>query len=137
MELLIGLGLTKHIGVANASIPQLDQILAAATIKPATNHIECCPGLHQKKTIKFCKENEILVTAYCPLGRPDFRRLSERYNNDSGVLEICQRHGKTSSQLILRYLVSSTLNCKGLLIFTKVFHFYFSINWERFQCPRP
>lgn len=118
MERLIGLDLAKHIGVANASVPQLAQILAAATIKPATNHIECCPGLHQKKTIKFCKDNEVLVTAYCPLGRPDFRRLSERYNNDSGVLEICQRHGKTSSQLILRYLVSSIMsNCHGFELF--------------------
>lgn len=99
------IGLAKTIGVANCSKVQLQRILNAATISPTIVHIECCPGFHQKKLIKYCKDENIPVTAYCPLNRPDFREFAEHYNHHSGVLEICQKYNKTSSQLILRYLV--------------------------------
>lgn len=105
MERLVEIGLTKRIGVSNATIEQLQRILAIAKIKPFSNHIECCPGLHQKKMIKFCRDNDILVTAYCPLSRPDFQRFSLNYNNDENIKAISQKYNKTSSQLILRYLV--------------------------------
>lgn len=104
MEYLVEIGLTKTIGVANCSVVQLQRILHEATICPKIVHIECCPGLHQKKLIKFCKDKNILVTAYCPLNRPDFQAFAESYNNHSGVIEICNKYKKTSSQLILRYL---------------------------------
>lgn len=106
MEYLLEIGLTKYIGVANCTEIQLQRILTEGTISPQIVHIECCPGLHQKKLIKYCKDENILVTAYCPLNRPDFAAFAESYNNHSGVIDICKKYTKTSSQLILRYLVS-------------------------------
>lgn len=105
MEYLVEIGLTKTIGVANCSKIQLQRILNAATLSPTIVHIDCCPGFHQKKLIKYCKDQSIPVTAYCPLNRPDFREFAEHYIHHSGVLEICQKYKKTSSQLILRFLV--------------------------------
>lgn len=110
MEHLLEIGLTKTIGVANCTQVQLKRILSAANIPPTIVHIECCPGLHQKKLIKFCMDQDILVSAYCPLNRPDFREFADTYNNHIGIVHICQKHKKTSSQLILRYLVSLPLN---------------------------
>ncbi len=105
LEYLVEIGLTKTIGVANCTQVQLKRILNEATISPKIVHIECCPGLHQKKLIKCCKDQNISVSAYCPLNRPDFRAFAESYNNHEGVLDICLKYRKTSSQLILRYLV--------------------------------
>lgn len=31
--------------------------------------VEASPQVNQKKLTKFCKERDIVVTAYCPLGR--------------------------------------------------------------------
>lgn len=104
LEYLVEIGLTKSIGVANCTKVQLQRILDEATIHPKIVHIECCPGLHQKKLIKYCNDKNILVSAYCPLNRPDFREFAEGYNNHGGVLDICHKYRKTSSQLILRYL---------------------------------
>lgn len=100
------IGLTKRIGVSNATVEQLKRILTVSKIRPFSNHIECCPGHHQKKLIKYCRDNNILVTAYCPLSRPDFQRFSQHYNSDETVKSICRKYNKTSPQLILRYLVS-------------------------------
>lgn len=105
LEHLVDIGLAKTIGVANCTEIQLQRILNEATITPKIVHIECCPGYHQKKLIQYCQDRNILVSAYCPLNRPDFRDFSEGYNNHYGVLQICQKYQKTSSQLILRYLV--------------------------------
>lgn len=110
LEHLVEIGLTKTIGLANCTELQLQRILNEATIPPKLVHIECCPGLHQKKLIQYCQDRKILVSAYCPLNRPDFRAFAESYNNHNGVLEICQKYKKTSSQLILRYLVTCLEN---------------------------
>ncbi|KAJ6636690.1 Aldo-keto reductase family 1 member B1 [Pseudolycoriella hygida] len=104
LEHLVEIGLTRTIGVANCTENQLQRVLNEATTPPKIVYIECCPGLHQKKLITYCKRQNILVSAYCPLNRPDFQAFAESYNNHIGILEICQKYKKTSSQLILRYL---------------------------------
>lgn len=112
MEQLVGLGITKNVGVSNCNIEQLTRIISTAEMYiPAINHIECCPGLHQKELFQFCKNSNITVTAYCPLGRPDFRVFAENYNMDKRIQEMCVKYKKTSSQLILRYLVSKIFVC--------------------------
>lgn len=99
------IGLAKSIGVANCTQVQLQRILDEASILPKIVHIECCPGLHQKKLIQYCHDKNIFVSAYCPLNRPDFRAFAKSYNSNSAVIAICLKYEKTSSQLILRYLV--------------------------------
>lgn len=64
------------------------------------------PGINQKKLIKFCKERDIIVTAYCPLGRPDFAAKKPNYLFDDKVKAIGDKYGKTAAQVILRYLVN-------------------------------
>lgn len=105
MEKLVDLGLTKSIGVSNFNSEQIDRLLSVARIKPVHNQIECHPGLNQKKLIKFCKDRDIVVTAYCPLGRPEPARKHPSFLFDAKVKAIGDKYNKTPAQIILKYLV--------------------------------
>jgi len=47
LEALVDEGLTKSIGLSNASLPQVEEILAAAKHKPVINQV--CAGMLQRK----------------------------------------------------------------------------------------
>ena len=68
METLVEKGLARSIGVSNFNIERLKRILAIAKIPPAVNQVELHPMLPQDKLLQFCKDNNIAVTAYSPLG---------------------------------------------------------------------
>lgn len=68
MEELVEKGLVRSIGLSNFNSEQITRILNVCSIKPVMNQIECSPALNQKKLIAFCKERDIAVTAYSPLG---------------------------------------------------------------------
>src|ERR1700712_5719518 len=68
MEKLPQTGKTKAIGVANFSKSYLQNLLSRAEIQPAANQIENHPLLPQQEIVDFCKEHNIHVTAYSPLG---------------------------------------------------------------------
>lgn len=71
MEQCVDLGLAKSIGISNFNAAQTKRILDACRIKPVTNQVECHPYLTQQKLSAFLKSNDILVTAYSPLGSPN------------------------------------------------------------------
>ncbi|XP_018320816.1 alcohol dehydrogenase [NADP(+)] A-like [Agrilus planipennis] len=109
MEECVKLGLTKGIGLSNFNSKQIDRVLQHATIKPVVNQVEVTPLLNQKKLIKFCNDRNIVVVAYSPFASParpwvkpgdpsiDF--------NDAKLVAIAKKYNKTSSQIILRYLI--------------------------------
>ncbi|XP_068153055.1 aldo-keto reductase family 1 member B1-like [Drosophila tropicalis] len=105
MEKLVELGLTKNIGVSNFNSQQLARLLANCKIKPIHNQVECHPALNQKKLIAFCRQNDIVVTAFCPLGRPDPSKKTPDFLFDDRVQAIGDKYGKTRAQIVLRYLV--------------------------------
>lgn len=106
MEALVEKGLVRSIGVSNFNSEQLGRLLNACTIKPVMNQVECSPSLNQFKLIKYCKDNGIEVTAYSPLGRPDFEAKTPAYIFDDEVVAIGKKYGKSAVQVVLRYLVS-------------------------------
>lgn len=67
--------------------------------------IECHPGLNQNPLIKLCKQYNVIVTAYCPLGRPDPINKLPAFLYDPKVKAIAEQYGKTPAQVVLRYLV--------------------------------
>jgi diketogulonate reductase-like aldo/keto reductase len=91
-------GLARHIGVSNFTTALLDRAVAAADEPLVANQVEYHPYLDQAKLRAACHRHGIALTAYCPLGR-------------AGVLQepvlraIAQRHGKTVSQVVLRWHV--------------------------------
>ena len=70
MEELVDLGLVRHIGTSNMTIPKLKLILCNARIKPACNEMELHPHFQQPELFNFCLKNNIQPIGFCPIGSP-------------------------------------------------------------------
>nr|XP_036671726.1 aldo-keto reductase family 1 member B1 [Drosophila suzukii] len=105
MEKLIDLGLTKSIGVSNFNSEQLSRLLANCKIKPIHNQIEVHPALDQTKLIALCKQNDIVVTAFCPLGRANAELRTPAFMFDGKVQTIGNKYNKSIAQVLIRYLI--------------------------------
>lgn len=70
MEKLVDQGLAKAIGLSNFNTKQIQRILDNARIPPANLQVELHVYHQQKELVEFCRKNNIVVTAYAPLGSP-------------------------------------------------------------------
>jgi alcohol dehydrogenase (NADP+) len=70
MEKLVELGLVRHIGTSNVTVPKLKLILRDAKIKPAVNEMELHPHFQQPEIFAFCVENSIVPIGFAPIGSP-------------------------------------------------------------------
>lgn len=93
MEELYEIGLVKAIGVCNFKKNQLVELMKSIKIKPMINQIEFHPGFMQEETLKYCKEQDILVEAWSPLGsgklikKEPLKEIANKYNKD--VAQVC------------------------------------------------
>ncbi len=70
MEKLVEMGLVRHIGTSNMTIPKLTLVLRDAKIKPACNEMELHPHFQQPEFFQFCLDNNIQPIGFCPIGSP-------------------------------------------------------------------
>jgi diketogulonate reductase-like aldo/keto reductase len=70
MEKLVDLGLARHIGASNMTVPKLKRLLRDARIKPACNEMELHPHFQQPALFKFGVDNGIQPIGFCPIGSP-------------------------------------------------------------------
>lgn len=108
MEKCVGKGLVKYIGVCNFSVKKLEELLAAASIPPMMNQIELHPYLQQKDMLEFCREKNILLTAYSPLGSADRPRGLKKKDEPSlleneVILQIAEKHDCTPAQVLISW----------------------------------
>jgi len=101
MEKLVATGKVKAIGVANYSVKYLEELLPEATIVPAVNQIENHPSLPQQEIVDFCKEKNIHITAYSPLGSSGSPMMKEKT-----ILEVAEKRGVTPASVLLSYHVA-------------------------------
>lgn len=106
MERLVATGKVKSIGVSNFNSEQIARLLSSANIKPVVNQVECSPQINQTKLTKFCRERNIAVTGFCPLGHPNPAARTPDFMYDARVRAIADKYGKSPAQIGLRYLVS-------------------------------
>lgn len=92
--------LIRATGVSNHQIHHLEQLLATANVKPMVNQIELHPYLSQVELRKFCQENDMVITAWSPLGRG-------RVLQDETIAAIGQKYGKSVAQTIIRWHLQS------------------------------
>ncbi len=110
MEDLYLQGKIKAIGVSNFMIKHLEQIQDGARIKPMVNQILLFPGFTYSKLVNYCKENDIVVEAYSPLGRPSLV-------TDNRIVDLSNKYSCTPGQLLLAYQIN-----KGIIPLSKSVH---------------
>ncbi|MCF7805833.1 MAG: aldo/keto reductase [Candidatus Marinimicrobia bacterium] len=91
-------GIVKHIGVSNFSVPEMEKAVDASETPILTNQVEYYPGRGQDAMLEYCQKNNLMLTAYSPLGKG-------RVIDDKTLDEIGARHNKTSAQVALRWLI--------------------------------
>ena len=105
------MGLVKHIGVSNFGEQRLKKLVKNSVIKPELLQVESHPYLQQEKLLKFCKANNILFTAYSPLGSSGHEEILTS-NNLSNLLknkvikDIADAHKATSAQILISWALS-------------------------------
>lgn len=107
MERAVDLGLTRHIGVSNFNISKLKELLASARLQPEMNQVELHPFLQQNNLLNFCKDHNIYLTAYAPLGSA-YRVADKEVNfpillENNVIKEIAAKHQATPAQVAISW----------------------------------
>src|SRR3984885_11349018 len=101
MEGLVSEGKCKAIGLSDVSLAQVQDIVKAATIKPAVVHVESHPYLPEWDLLNYCKENGIVLQAFAALGHNSEPKLLE----DPVIVAIAKRVNKTPAQVALAWAI--------------------------------
>lgn len=101
-------GLTKHAGVSNFSTKKLDDLISSASEVPEMNQVELHPYLQQDDLLRYCKQHEILVTAYSPLGSTDRPEVMKKQDEPSlleneVITSIAEKHDASPAQVLIRW----------------------------------
>ncbi len=86
MEKLVDLGLVRHIGTSNMTIPKLKLVLADARIAPACNEMELHPHFQQPELFQYVVDNGIVPIGYSPIGSPS-RPARDKTKDDTVDME--------------------------------------------------
>ena len=68
MEELQKEGLARNIGCCNIGVALLRDVMNYCTVKPTVLQVEIHPICAQQRLVRFCKENNVCVTAYSSFG---------------------------------------------------------------------
>ncbi|XP_050517943.1 aldo-keto reductase family 1 member A1-like [Diabrotica virgifera virgifera] len=106
---------TKSIGLSNFNKSQVANLLTFCEIKPANLQIELNVFLQQPELVEFCRQNEIGVTAYSPLGNPGYNKFLKSLGfqerqlfsvlTNPVVADIAKSHQRSTAQIALRFLM--------------------------------
>lgn len=110
MEKLVDLGMVKHIGTSNMTIPKLKLVLRDAKTKPAANEMELHPHFQQPELFKFVSDNGIVPIGYSPIGspsRPERDRTEEDTVDieDPVIVRIAERLGVHPAVVCVKWAV--------------------------------
>lgn len=96
MEHLYKEGYVKSIGVSNFLPHHMAPLLEGAEVTPMVNQIEFHPGMMQNEAVRMCKEHNILLEAWSPLG-------NGKLLQDEKLGKIAKKYKKTTAQLCIRW----------------------------------
>jgi diketogulonate reductase-like aldo/keto reductase len=101
LERLVDEGRCKSIGLSDVSLPQVQDIVDAARIKPAVVEVESHPYLPQWDLLDFCHQHGIVLLAFAALGHA----MEPKLLDDPVINTIAQRVHKTPAQVVLAWAV--------------------------------
>jgi alcohol dehydrogenase (NADP+) len=108
MERLYRMGLVRHLGVSNMTVPKLRMLLRECDIMPAAVEMELHPTFQQQELFDFCVEHGIQPIGYSPLGspaRPERDRTPQDVVDmeESVVADIARAHGIHPAMVCLKW----------------------------------
>lgn len=101
-EKLYSEGKIRAIGVSNFKPHHLKVIFENCNIKPMVNQIELHPSHNQDETVKFCRNNNILVEAWGPLSTGRIFKVKE-------MQDIANKYNKSIAQITLRWHIQNEI----------------------------
>ena len=101
IDRLVKFGKLKYIGVSNVNLEQLKQINSIVKIDffEGIYNLDC-KYYENKGLIDYCKENDILFTAYQPL-----RRNKIAQKNYFFLKDLAEKYNKTQNQIMINWIV--------------------------------
>lgn len=112
MERLYNEGRIRAIGVTSFSSERLQDLFLHNEVKPAVNQLETHPFFQQREANAFLQREGIQHEAWAPFAEGQ----CDIFNNPV-LKQIADSHGKTTGQVILRWL-----NQRGVVIIPKSVH---------------
>lgn len=110
MERLHDMGLVKHLGMSNMTIPKLEAVLPLCRIQPAVIEMELHPAFQQPELYDYVVGKGIQPIGFCPIGSPN-RPERDKTSEDIAatempeVVEIAKNHGVHPAVVCLKWAV--------------------------------
>jgi diketogulonate reductase-like aldo/keto reductase len=101
LEDLVDGGHCKSIGLSDITLEKLQEIVAASRIRPAVIQVESHPYLPEWELLDFCRQHEIIIQAFAPLGHA----MEPKVLDDPIITSIAQRIHKTPAQVALAWAI--------------------------------
>lgn len=95
-------GKLRAIGVSNFQKTDIENILESCTISPMVNQILAHVTNTPQELIQYCREKEILVEAYSPIGHGELLKNAE-------LAAMAGKYGVSLPQLCIRYVLQLDL----------------------------
>lgn len=105
-------GKIRAIGVSNFYADQLKNLELTMSVQPAVNQIEVNPWYQQADEVRFNQDEHVRVEAWAP-----FAEGKHAIFSNPSIQTIAQAHGKTTGQVILRWLLQ-----RGITVIPKSVH---------------
>lgn len=100
MEELYEEGKIRAIGLSNFLPHHIENILKHCKIRPMVDQLEIHPGYIQETAVQYCKEHDILVQGWSPIGK-------RRMFGDPLFKELTEKYQISEAQLCLRFAVQN------------------------------
>jgi diketogulonate reductase-like aldo/keto reductase len=97
-------GKIKDIGVSNFTISHLKTAKSVSQSPISADQVKYHPYENPNDLLEYCKDNDIVITAYSPFGRGDLF-------TDERLTKIADSHDKSLAQIIIRWLIQ-----KGIVV---------------------
>ena len=97
----VEMGMTRHIGLSNYTVSQINQAVSLSKAPFVTNQVEYHPYLSQQLVLKACEQHGMSLTSY-------YGMADGLVPKDERLADIGSTYGKSAAQVALRWLLQQT-----------------------------